>query len=177
MPDQPRVLVVVAPYYEKIADMLIEGATACLSDAGVEVHVRDVPGALELPVAIRIAAETDGFDGYVALGCVIRGETSHYDIVANESARGLMDLGAGWGLAIGNGILTVDNGDQAMERADPARKNKGRDAAQACLALMGMREEFLSFEDGEDDGRAPTFLPDSEHIHIAESGGDTSRSA
>ena len=175
MPEPTRVLIVVAPYYAEISDKLIEGAVAALEDAGVEVHVRDVPGALELPVAIRIAAETDAFDGYVALGCVIRGETSHYDTVANESARGLMDLGAGWGLAIGNGILTVENREQAIVRADPAQKNKGADAANACLGLMALREEF-SVEEEEYTEREPTFLPDSEHIDMAGDGAP-SRSA
>lgn len=169
MAEQKRVLVIVAPYYEHISNMLIEGATAALEKAGCDVHVREVPGALEIPVAIRIALESDAFDGFVALGCVIRGETSHYETVTNDSSRGLMTLGTDWGTPIGNGILTVENEAQAIVRADPAQKNKGADAAHACIALMEMREEFT---DGDEDlaGSEPTFLPDSEHINIAGSG-------
>jgi len=168
MADPKRVLIVVAPYYEHISNMLIEGATAALEAAECEVHIRDVPGALEIPVAIRIALEADAFDGFIALGCVIRGETSHYETVTNDSSRGLMDLGTEWGTPIGNGILTVENEAQAIVRADPAQKNKGADAATACIALMEMREEFASERD-ELTGRAPTFLPDSEHIDMADS--------
>ena len=166
MADPKRVLIVVAPYYEHIATMLIEGATAALDAAGCEIEVRDVPGALEVPIAIRIALESDAFDGFVALGCVIRGETSHYDTVANDSSRALMTLGTDWGTPIGNGILTVENEAQAIVRADPAQKNKGADAAAACLALIEMREEFAG-DGAEVAGREPTFLPDSEHIDMA----------
>jgi len=167
MAEQKRVLVIVAPYYEHISNMLIEGATAALDAAECEVHVREVPGALEIPVAIRIAMETDAFDGFVALGCVIRGETSHYETVTNDSSRGLMTLGTDWGTPIGNGILTVENEAQAIVRADPAQKNKGADAASACLALIELREEFMGEAEEEVAGREPTFLPDSEHINIA----------
>ena len=166
MADPKRVLIVVAPYYEHISSMLIEGASAALEAAGCDVHVRDVPGALEVPVAIRIALESDAFDGFVALGCVIRGETSHYETVTNDSSRGLMTLGTDWGTPIGNGILTVENEAQAIVRADPAQKNKGADAANACIALMAMREEF-AVDPEEIAGREPTFLPDSEHIDMA----------
>jgi len=166
MAEPKRVLVVVAPYYEHISNMLIEGATAALEAAECEVHVREVPGALEIPVAIRIAMETDAFDGFVALGCVIRGETSHYETVTNDSSRGLMTLGTDWGTPIGNGILTVENEAQAVVRADPTQKNKGADAANACLALIELREEFIGEAD-EVATREPTFLPDSEHVNIA----------
>jgi len=166
MAEPKQVLIVVAPYYEHITNMLIEGACAALEAAGCEVHVRDVPGALEVPVAIRIALEAGSFDGFIALGCVIRGETSHYETVTNDSSRGLMDLGTEWGVPIGNGILTVENEAQAIVRADPAQKNKGADAAAACIALMDMREEFQGFED-DFAGGEPTFRPDSEHIQIA----------
>ncbi len=169
MAEPKRVLIVVAPYYEHISNMLIEGATAALEAADCEVHVRDVPGALEIPIAIRIALESDAFDGFVALGCVIRGETSHYETVTNDSSRGLMTLGTDWGTPIGNGILTVENEAQAIERADPGQKNKGADAATACLALMEMREEIVG-ETEEVSQRQPTFLPDSEHIDMAASG-------
>lgn len=166
MAEPKRVLVVVAPYYEHISNMLIEGATAALDASGCEVHVRDVPGALEIPIAIRIALESDSFDGFVALGCVIRGETSHYETVTNDSSRGLMTLGTDWGTPIGNGILTVENEAQAIVRADPEQKNKGADAAAACLALMEMRDEIIT-EQEERTERQPTFLPDSEHIDMA----------
>jgi 6,7-dimethyl-8-ribityllumazine synthase len=167
MLESKRVLVVVAPFYRDIADMLTQGCVDRLVEAGVEATVTEVPGALELPIAIRIADEMEGYDGYVALGCVIRGETSHYETVSNESARGLMELGIGAGLAIGNGIVTVENMEQAQVRADPMRKNKGAGAADACIALMGMI--------GGDSARADrpdTFLPDSEHIQMADDGTD-----
>lgn len=168
MAEPKRVLIVVAPYYQHIATMLIEGACAALDAAGCDVEVREVPGALEVPIAIRIALEANAFDGFVALGCVIRGETSHYETVTNDSSRGLMTLGTDWGTPIGNGILTVENEAQAIVRADPAQKNKGADAAAACIALMEMRDDFAV--DGDDGSeRKPTFLPDSEHIDMADS--------
>ncbi len=136
----PRILIVEAPYYAEIAEKLASGAIAELVAQGVEYERLSVPGALEIPAVI--SAADDHFDGYVALGCVIRGETSHYDIVAGESARALMDLTVRKKLAIGNGILTVDNGDQAHVRADPDQKNKGRDAVLACLALMSAKKQF-----------------------------------
>jgi 6,7-dimethyl-8-ribityllumazine synthase len=166
MLESKKVLVVVAPFYRDIADMLTQGCVDRLVEAGVETDVSEVPGALELPIAISMAERSGRYDGYVALGCVIRGETSHYDTVSNESARGIMALGIAQGLAIGNGILTVENMDQAYVRADPTQKNKGAGAADACIALMGMR-------DGERAQRAPTFLPDSEHIQMAGDSGDT----
>ncbi len=168
MLESKRVLVVVAPFYRDIADMLTQGCVDRLVEAGVEATVTEVPGALELPIAIRIADEMEGYDGYVALGCVIRGETSHYDTVSNESARGIMELGIGAGLAIGNGILTVENMEQAQVRADPLQKNKGADAADACIALMGMHDSATTRRGAD---RQPTFLPDSEHIQMAD--GDT----
>ena len=169
MAEPRRVLIIVAPYYEHISNMLIEGATAALEAADCEIHIREVPGALEIPIAIRIALESDAFDGFIALGCVIRGETSHYETVTNDSSRGLMTLGTDWGTPIGNGILTVENEAQAIVRADPQQKNKGADAAAACIALMEMREEIIG-EEEELAVRQPTFLPDSEHIDIANSG-------
>ncbi len=167
MAESKRVLVVVAPFYRDIADMLTQGCVDRLVEAGIETDVSEVPGALELPIAISMAAQNGRYDGYVALGCVIRGETSHYDTVSNESARGIMSLGIEQGLAIGNGILTVENMDQAHVRADPTQKNKGAGAADACLALIGMRDGVQTA------GRAPTFLPDSEHIQIADGAGNT----
>jgi 6,7-dimethyl-8-ribityllumazine synthase len=140
-----KVLIVDANFYEDLASELVRGATAELDARGVSFDRVSVPGALEIPAAISLASKrTDGpvYDGYVALGCVIRGETSHYDIVCGESARGLTELALGSDLAIGNGILTVDTGEQAWARADVARKNKGRDAVAACLALVEIKKRF-----------------------------------
>jgi len=164
MLESKRVMVAVAPYYRDIADMLTQGCVDRLVEAGVEAIVVEVPGALELPIAIRIAAESEKYDGFVALGCVIRGETSHYDTVANESARGLMALGIEFGLPVGNGILTVENADQARVRADPMQKNKGADAADACIALMGVQDA----DGGGARASSGTFLPESEHIQMAD---------
>ncbi len=137
--SRPRILIVEARFYEGLADELAAGAIAALERADADHERIAVPGALEIPQAIALAGAAGGFDGYVALGCVIRGETSHYDIVAGESARGLMDLALTRGLAIGNGILTVENGDQAWARARVAEGNKGGSAAEAALALIGLR--------------------------------------
>jgi 6,7-dimethyl-8-ribityllumazine synthase len=137
-----RVLVVEARYYAHINDLLLAGACAALKAAGVSVSHAVVPGALEIPPAIAIAQAGGGFDGYVALGCVIRGETSHYDLVAGESCRGLMELGIRTGAAIGNGILTVENERQALERADPAHQDKGGGAAMAALTLLALRRRL-----------------------------------
>jgi 6,7-dimethyl-8-ribityllumazine synthase len=138
-----RVLVVEARFNGEIADALLAGARRTLDAAGVAVDVVSVPGALEIPAAIVFALESDApYDGYVALGCVIRGETSHYDIVAGESARALMDLSINESLALGNGILTVENDAQAWDRADPARLDKGGGAASACLAMIALKRRF-----------------------------------
>ena len=132
-----RVLLVEARFYPEISDALYEGAMDVLRQAGATVERVAVPGALEIPGAIRIAAPH--YDGFVALGCVIRGETYHFEIVANESARGLMDLMVREEICIGNGILTVGEEQQAVLRADPKGMNKGGDAARACLALMALK--------------------------------------
>jgi 6,7-dimethyl-8-ribityllumazine synthase len=138
-----RLLVVEARYHGAINDMLLAGARAMLERAGARMAHLVVPGALEIPPAIRIAHELDGgLAGFVALGCVIRGETTHYDLVANESSRGITDLGTALGLAIGNGILTVENEAQAVERADPARQDKGGHAALAALTLIAWRRRL-----------------------------------
>lgn len=140
-----RILIVEARFYQDIADELVKGAIAALKDAGVEFDRVEVPGALEIPAAIAIASQrTDGepYAGYIALGCVIRGETSHYDYVCGESARGLQDLALWEGLSIGNGILTVENRDQAWARAAVDKKNKGKDAVQAALALVALKRRF-----------------------------------
>ena len=132
-----RVLIVEARFYAHLNDLLLEGAKAAL--AGHHVEVVTVPGALEVPGAIALAA--DRYNAFVALGVVIRGETYHFEIVAGESARGLMALTLD-GLAIGNGILTVENEAQALARADPADKDKGGEAAKAALAMLALRERF-----------------------------------
>lgn len=135
-----RVLVVEARFYPDISDALYEGAMKVLTGAGVTTERVAVPGALEIPGAIRQAAGR--YDGFVALGCVIRGETHHFEIVSNESARGLMDLTVRDGLCIGNGILTVESEEQALVRAAPDRGNKGGDAANACLALIQLKSRI-----------------------------------
>ena len=135
-----RILIVAGTFYRDIADPMIKDAQAALEAAGASHELAEVPGALEIPGAITQAELTDaGFDGYVALGCVIRGETTHYDYVCGESARGLMDLSLE-GVPVGNGVLTVENRDQANARA--VDKQKGRDAAEACLAILKLRERF-----------------------------------
>ncbi len=135
-----RVLVVEARFYPEISDALYEGAMKILTGAGASTERVAVPGALEIPGAIRLAAAH--YDGFVALGCVIRGETYHFEIVSNKSARGLMDLTLRDGLCIGNGILTVEDEQQAVVRADPDGMNKGGDAARACLALMALKSRY-----------------------------------
>ena len=136
-----RFLIVEARFYDHLNDMLVAGARAVLEDAGHEVEVLTVPGALEIPGAIATAAESGRFDGFVAIGVVIRGETYHFEIVAGESARGIMALTMD-GMAIGNGILTVENEAQAIVRADPAQGDKGGEAAKAAIALMQLRVRF-----------------------------------
>ena len=136
------ILLVVAPYYQDISEMLISGATSAIYDAGHTAEMIAVPGALEIPAAIAMAQKSDRYAGYVALGCVIRGETSHYDTVSNESARALQDIAVHKQVAIGNGILTVENMKQAVARADTAHGNKGGDAARACLRMMQIRQVF-----------------------------------
>ncbi len=136
-------LIVEARFYEELADAQAEGAVRALDAAGATHDRISVPGALEIPAAIAFAhGGAKHYDGYVALGCVIRGETTHYDIVCNESARALMDLSIADNLAIGNGILTVENEDQAWDRADHRRKDKGGGAAEAALAMVRLRAEF-----------------------------------
>lgn len=137
-----KILIVEARFYDDMADALGEGAAAVLDVAGIAFDRVAVPGVLEVPVAIKYAAETDQYDGYVALGVVIRGETTHYDIVCNESARALMELGIKDGLAIGNGVQTVENAEQAWARCKKSEKDKGGGAAKATLALMGLRKSW-----------------------------------
>ena len=146
--DKPvKVLIVVAPYYRDIADDLIAGAQAELAAAGAEIELVEVPGAFEVPTAIGIAGRMAEFDGYVALGCVIRGETTHYETVCNDSSRALSLLGL-QGLCIGNGILTCENYEQAAVRADPAGQNKGAGAAAAALHLIALGRKWSQSQKG-----------------------------
>ncbi|MFV0292938.1 MAG: 6,7-dimethyl-8-ribityllumazine synthase [Paracoccus sp. (in: a-proteobacteria)] len=137
----PRLLIVVSPYYREIADGLVAGACGVAESAGAVVDLIKVPGALEIPTAIAMAARSGCHDGFVALGCVIRGETTHYDTVCNDSSRGLTLLGLD-GHAIGNGILTVENEEQAIVRADPEGQNKGGGAAAAVLHLIALSRKY-----------------------------------
>jgi len=136
-----KFLIVEARFYAHLNDMLIAGARDALQAAGHKVEVVTVPGALEIPGAISLAAESDHYDGFVGLGVVIRGETYHFEIVAGESARGIMALTMD-GMAVGNGILTVENEAQAIARADPRQGNKGAGAAEAAMALLALQEKF-----------------------------------
>lgn len=136
-----NILIVEARFYSHLNDLLVAGAQAALKAAGHSVEVITVPGALEIPGAIALAAESGQYDGFVAIGVVIRGETYHFEIVAGESARALMALTMD-GIAIGNGILTVENEHQALVRADPAQKDKGGEAAKAALALLALQSRF-----------------------------------
>jgi len=136
-----RFLIVEARFYDHLNDMLVAGAKSALKAAGHATDVVTVPGALEIPAAISLADATGDYDGYVAIGVVIRGETYHFEIVAGESARGIMALTMD-GIAIGNGILTVENEAQALVRADPAQKDKGGEAAKAAIALLHLKERF-----------------------------------
>lgn len=132
-----RLLIVVAPYYKDITDQLVAGAQGVAAACGAEVDVVEVPGALEIPTAIGLAERMAKYDGYVALGCVIRGETTHYDTVCNDSSRAITLLGL-QGACIGNGILTVENRAQALARAEVAGQNKGGGAAAAALHLIAL---------------------------------------
>ena len=139
-----RFLIVEARYYEDIAAMLLEGAKTAFAKAGASFELADVPGALEIPLAMAIAldhaaASNRPFDGAVALGCIIRGETYHFEIVANESARALMQISLARKLAFGNGVLAVENEAQALSRADPRHGDKGGDAARAALSLHRLK--------------------------------------
>ena len=136
-----RFLIVEARFYDHLNDMLVAGARAVIEAAGHEAEVLTVPGALELPGAIALAAESGRYHGFVAIGVVIRGETYHFEIVAGESARAIMALTMD-GIAIGNGILTVESEAQALERADPAQKDKGGEAAKAAMALFALQSRF-----------------------------------
>lgn len=136
-----KFLIVEARFYDHLNDMLVAGARAAIEDAGHACEVITVPGALEIPGAIALGAESGRYEGFVAIGVVIRGETYHFEIVAGESARGIMALTMD-GIAIGNGILTVENEAQALVRADPAQKDKGGEAAKAAIAMLDLKSRF-----------------------------------
>jgi len=139
MAKRLSVLIVEARYYAHVSDALLKGAEAALDNAGARYDCVTVPGAFEIPAAIALAARTRKYDGYVTLGCVIRGETSHYDLVCQECARGVQDLALA-GHAIGFGVLTVENVDQAFARARIDEKDKGGEAVRACLAMIALRQ-------------------------------------
>jgi len=144
-----RILIVESRFYDDIADELLAGAKAALEALGAEYDVVTVPGAFEIPAAIAMAEDSAhrpagrAYDGYVALGCVIRGDTTHYDYVCNESARGLMDLSYKQRLAIGYGILTVEDEDQAWVRARRSEGDKGGTVAKVCLTMIGLRKTLM----------------------------------
>ncbi|WP_417719723.1 6,7-dimethyl-8-ribityllumazine synthase [Salipiger sp.] len=159
--DKPvKILIVVAPYYKQIAAELVAGARAEIEAAGGTHELVEVPGALEVPTAIGIAERMSNFDGYVALGCVIRGETTHYDTVCNDSSRALTLLGL-QGLCIGNGILTVETYDQARVRAESAGQNKGGGAAAAALHLIALTRRWGGARSGVG------FVPARDEIQLA----------
>ena len=137
-----KLLLVVSPYYRGVADMMQRGAEAVAAQAEATLDRIFVPGAFEIPAAIAHASKANIYDGFVALGCVVRGETSHYDYVCGESARGLMNLSTFEGLAIGYGILTVETIEQAEVRADPARGDKGGESTKAALAMVAIKRRF-----------------------------------
>jgi len=158
--DPTRLLIVVAPYYKDIADQLVTGARTAIEAAGATHETVEVPGALEVPTAIRIASNSGDFHGFVALGCVIRGETTHYETVCNDSSRALQLMGLD-GLCIGNGILTVENRKQAEVRAEAAGQNKGGGAADAALHLIALSRKFSRKTKGIG------FKPASDNIQMA----------
>ncbi len=143
----PHILIVEARFYDDLADELLNGAVQALERAGASYDRVTVPGALEIPAAVRMALqaienETASYDAFVVLGCVIRGETYHFNIVSDQSARAIMDLTVSHGLALGNGIITVENDDQAWARARVSEQNKGGAAAEAALAMLALRQKF-----------------------------------
>ena len=146
MVDEKKILLVCSPYYKDVTDNLIKGASDLLKSKFIDFKILIVPGALEIAPAIKLVSDKSLkkpiFDGFVALGCVIKGETYHFEIVANESSRALTDLSLNYSIPIGNGILTVSNKVQAIRRSDPNQSNKGADAAQACLSLINIKNSI-----------------------------------
>ncbi|MSO93682.1 MAG: 6,7-dimethyl-8-ribityllumazine synthase [Rhodospirillales bacterium] len=138
----PRVLILESRYYEEVADQLLAGASAVLESGGASIERITVPGVFEIPAALALAVRTRRFDGFVALGCVIRGETDHYDHICRESSRALMSLAVDRGLALGFGVLTCATREQAVERAAVDRKNKGAEAARACLRMIELKRRL-----------------------------------
>ncbi|MGI9353651.1 MAG: 6,7-dimethyl-8-ribityllumazine synthase [Rhizobiaceae bacterium] len=138
----PHLLIIDAPYYEHLSKALVAGAEAVFKKSGASWDYQQVPGVLEIPAAVAIALDRGTYDGFVTLGCVIRGETTHYEVVAFESARAIMDLTVEHRLALGNGIQTVENEAQAVARAEPSQLNKGGHAAQAALDMIELREKY-----------------------------------
>ena len=156
-----NIAIITAPFYKEINDGLYQGAVEALDAAGVTYERFDVPGALEVPLACQMVAESGNFNAVIALGCVIRGETAHFDHVCEQSARGIMDVSLNYGMPIGNGIITVENGDQAKARSatsgefgneNIAKENKGREAAEAALALLALEETLLLDIEGVIEG-------------------------
>lgn len=153
-----HILILISPYYKDVSVELLKGTKQTLAEADATYEIFEVPGALEIPQALGAAIDNGLFDdepdtyfhGVVALGCVIRGETSHYDIVANQPAAALMKTSISESIPLGNGILTVENHEQAMVRASVDQKNKGQDAAKACLRVIELTEEFSAIADDED---------------------------
>ena len=152
MSDQPHIMIALSRYYEDVASELLAGTLGVLEEAGATHELYEIPGAFEIPASIAIAMKSPEFsggrrrlDGYIALGCVIRGETTHYDYVCGETARGLQDLAVRRCLALGFGVLTTENHEQAMARAAVDRGNKGADAASACLRMIEFKRQFRMF--------------------------------
>ena len=164
--EKPHLAIVVSPYYKDISDNLVAGAQTAITSSGATYEIVEVPGALEIPTAVRIVGQSNRFDGFVALGCIIRGETTHYETVCNDSSRALQLLGLE-GNCIGNGILTVENNTQAEVRADKYGQNKGGRAAEAALHLIALTHRFLKKTKGIG------FKPASEHIFMAGNSKDT----
>ena len=146
MADCPHIMIIESPYYEEINNRMIESVLIEMEQAGATYERFEVPGSFELPGAIRMAigVDPDRFDGYVALGCVIRGETSHYDYVCEESARGLNNLVLEHGIAVGYGVLTTENREQAMARSSRDQHDRGGAAARACLAMIDLKRKLSS---------------------------------
>ena len=165
--DKPaKLLIVVSPYYKAIADNLVAGAKAEIEAAGATWDIVEMPGALEIPTAIGISERMSNFDGYVALGCIVRGETTHYETVCNDSSRALQLLGL-QGLCIGNGILTVENMKQAEVRADVVGQNKGAGAAAAALHLIALSRRWGT------QGKGVGFKPASAEFKLADKMGSS----
>lgn len=142
MSDKPNILIIEARFYEDISDMLLEGAVEAIETAGCTYERIEVPGALEMPLCMKYACETGVYDAVVALGAVIRGETTHYDIVSEDSCRGLMQVSLEYSMPVGNGIQTCENKDQAIARADKNQKNKGGGAAKAALRMLDIENQL-----------------------------------